>query len=801
MNNDIKTLPLFQPKLILTLVIVFCLGNLLPGDRNVAWSAAEPIIVTSSADHRSSQSMEAFRRGNYKLAASHWMKAVSLYNASGMIDEKINALIQLANAYQVLGLHCRSLETLRRAEELTQEINDRARLAAILGSQGNAYFSIGAVKQAGRHLEDSIAMAREAGRPDIEAATLNNLGNLLTVQKEYGEALDEYDKCINLSKKTGNQLLATKALINAARAAVRWLNPKEMETYLEPALEQTRELEDSHDKAYGLVALGQIFHTIGSEFTHSPNLWRNRTYQALIEAVAIADTIGNPRVKSYALGYLGQLYEDEKRIDEALYLTRRAIFAAQQVSAPEILYLWQRQTGRLLRVKGDIDGAIATYRHAMKNLQTIRQDLSTTYQGSDISFRDRGGQIFLEMADLLLKRAETRTNPTAIQDDLKEVRDTIEHLRKAELCDYFQDPCITTLQEKKIQLERLEGIAGHTAVVYPIFFPDRLELLLNLPDETIKRFIVTTNRNELKKGTIIFRRALEKNWKEYKPYAQRLYNWLIRPLEGELTARRIDTLVFIPDDFLRTIPMAALHDGNRFLIGKYAVAIMPGRLTFIKPNLVKEEKARPLLTGLTKSVQNNPPLPKVAEELKTIQELYGGKKLLDENFNIKNLEQELKNIPYTIVHMATHGKFKDNISESYLWTYDGKLTMNDLETLVGLSRFRENPVDLLTLSACETAAGDDRAALGLAGVAVKAGACSALASLWFVGDEVAALLIPEFYRQLKAPGVSKAEALRQAQLKMLTHGVLSVSLREIYSRVCYQWFSIQHEVQHECCEP
>jgi len=95
--------------------------------------------------------------------------------------------------------------------------------------------------------------------------------------------------------------------------------------------------------------------------------------------------------------------------------------------------------------------------------------------------------------------------------------------------------------------------------------------------------------------------------------------------------------------------------------------------------------------------------------------------------------------------------------------------MNDLETLVGLSRFRENPVELLILSACETAAGDDRAALGLAGVAVKAGARSALASLWFVGDEVAALLVPEFYRQLKTPGVSKAEALRQAQLKMLNH--------------------------------
>jgi len=764
-----KMLPFLQLVLTLTIVFLSCIGTPLLVDQDLAWSAVDSITETSSAEYRKFQGIEAFRHGDFEQAASHWMEAARLYNASGMIDEEVDALIQMANTYQVLGQHPRSLEILGSAGELTMEINDRARLAAILGSQGNAYLSIGAVKEANRHLEDSIAMAREAGRPDIEAATLNNLGNLLTAQKEYGEALDEYDKSINLSKKTGNQVLAAKASINAARAAVRWRNPREVETYLEPALEQVRKLDDSHEKAHGLVALGQIARKIASEFTHSSGRWRHLAYQALTEAASIAETIGNPRVESYAMGYLGRLYEDEKRNEEALYLTRRAIFAAQQANASEILYRWQRQTGRLLRGKGDIDGAIAAYQHAVKNFQTVRQDLSTAYQGSDSLFREKAGQVFLELADLLLKRAEVQTNPTAVQDDLKEVRDTIEHLRKAELCDYFQDACVTTLQEKGIQLEYLEGIAGHTAIVYPIIFPDRLELLLNLPDETIKRFIVTINRSELEKGAIIFRRALEKNWKEYKPYAQRLYNWLIRPLEGELTARRIDTLVFIPDDFLRTIPMAALHDGNRFLICKYAVAIMPGRLTFIKPNLVKKEKVRPLLTGLTKSVHNNPPLPKVAEELETIQELYGGKKLLDENFNIKNLEQELKNISYTIVHMATHGKFQDNVSESYLWTYDGKLTMNDLETLVGLSRFRENPVDLLTLSACETAAGDDRAALGLAGVAVKAGARSALASLWFVGDEVSALLIPEFYRQLKAPGVSKAEALRQAQLKMLTH--------------------------------
>ena len=160
-------------------------------------------------------------------------------------------------------------------------------------------------------------------------------------------------------------------------------------------------------------------------------------------------------MKSYALGYLGQLYEDENRNDEALYLTRRAIFAAQQSNAREILYQWQWQIGRLLRAKGDIDGAIPAYQHAVKNLQTIRQDVSTACQGGDISFREKEGQLFLELADLLFKRAETQTDPMAVQPVLKEARDTIEILRRTELCDYFQDACVTSLQEKEIQLERL----------------------------------------------------------------------------------------------------------------------------------------------------------------------------------------------------------------------------------------------------------------------------------------------------------------------------------------------------------
>jgi CHAT domain-containing protein len=154
----------------------------------------------------------------------------------------------------------------------------------------------------------------------------------------------------------------------------------------------------------------------------------------------------------------------------------------------------------------------------------------------------------------------------------------------------------------------------------------------------------------------------------------------------------------------------------------------------------------------------------VASELDEIAELYGGKVLEDRQFVIPEVEQSLARIPYSVVHIASHGEFAGDPEDSFLLTYDGRLDMNELEQLIKLSRFRDEPIELLTLSACRTAAGDDRAALGLAGVAVKAGARSALATLWFINDQASSLLVTEFYRQLAAkPTPSKAKALQLAQ--------------------------------------
>ena len=178
---------------------------------------------------------------------------------------------------------------------------------------------------------------------------------------------------------------------------------------------------------------------------------------------------------------------------------------------------------------------------------------------------------------------------------------------------------------------------------------------------------------------------------------------------------------------------------------------------------------RALPMGPSAGPDQNDPSPFVrTEEVASIEQLYKSDQLINNDFQVPRLERELRDGRYGVLHIATHGKFSTDANDSFLLTFDGKLTMQALDQLVGLFRFRQEPLELLTLSACQTGIGDDRAALGLAGVALKAGARSALATLWFINDDASATLISEFYRQLRNPSLSKAVALQRAQLKLLS---------------------------------
>jgi CHAT domain-containing protein len=427
----------------------------------------------------------------------------------------------------------------------------------------------------------------------------------------------------------------------------------------------------------------------------------------------------------------------------------------------EVLYQWEWQLARLHIRSGDSDEALTAYRNAVRSVDRIRDSLAGRV-GDD--YRGQIETLYLELADLLLRRAATQVDASVTQANLREVRDTLESLKTAEIVDYFDNECVIHDQDRAA----LEQLSSSAAIIYPILMADRLELLVSFPD-SIHQVSVPVSRNDLTREVRLFRNLIENagSGDRYLEPAQNLYDWLIRPVEQHLDGRNIDTLVIVPDGPLRTIPMSALHDGDRFLVETIALATTPG-ISLTSAEAISSAEPSVLANGITEPVQGFSALPNVADELQGIDQLFPTRINRDAQFQLTTVEQSMTEGRYSIVHIATHGQFDSDHRNSFLLTYDDRMTMSRLEESLSLRRYEEEPIDLLVLSACQTASGDDRAALGMAGIAIKAGARSALASLWFISDASTSVLMQNFYGNLSGGSGSKAEALRQAQIELLS---------------------------------
>ena len=761
-NRAVQTARAFFPGYmygrLLALAILTCVAN-----PPVSLAATLPVSESTSAEQRMKEGLRLFQRGDFEQAILSWREAARVYEAEQKFSQQSSALIHLAQAYQALGQYGDALQNLDAALALAEKSNNKTQGAIALATMGNVYIATGPSEIARKYLDEGLRQARELKNQDVSAIILNNLGNLLTQQKKHTEALAAYEESVSLASARKNHSLVTTALINAATASTNVKQHKEARALLDKALDQMRALEPSHDKAAGLVNIGLGYFELRPNLPDAKESLLLLAHKALSEAGTTAESIGDRRTSSYAWGHLGRLYEEEHRYQEALQLTRRATFAAQHVNAPESLYRWEWQTGRLLRKIGTIDDAIGSYRRAVRTLQSIRPELSVSYGAPQTSFRETMGPVYFELVDLLLQRGASLQDRNQVGPYLIEARETIELFKAAELRDYFRDDCVDTALSK---ITTLDVVAQTAVVIYPILLADRTELLLSLPSG-LKRVSVPVGAEALTEEVRQLRRKLEKRTtREYLPHAQKLYDWLIRPLESDLAASPIDTLVFVPDGALRTIPMTALHDGKQFLIAKYAVAITPS-LNLSDPRPLKRENMKVLAVGVTEAVQGFPALPNVAAELQELQTLLGSQNLVNREFLAANFEKRLKEEQFSIVHVASHGEFGNDVENTFLLTFDTKLSLDRLNEMVGVFRFRDDPLELLTLSACDTAAGDDRAALGLAGIAIKAGARSALATLWNINDEAAVDLVLDFYRELKNPTISRAVALQRAQLKLI----------------------------------
>ncbi|MGK7926856.1 MAG: CHAT domain-containing protein, partial [Spirulina sp.] len=293
---------------------------------------------------------------------------------------------------------------------------------------------------------------------------------------------------------------------------------------------------------------------------------------------------------------------------------------------------------------------------------------------------------------------------------------------------------------------------------------DRLELVVVTAEGGVTRKPLPATREHVLKVANEYRRSVT-NLRRPGAYlrpARELYQLLIAPLETHLQAQGINNLSFIMDAGLRGMPLAALHDGEQFAIEKYSLGMMPS-LSLTDTNY-RDLRDRQILAMGAETFSDQSDLPAVPVELSLITEtLWSGKSYLNEEFTLDNFHAARQQGDYNILHLATHGEFKSGApSNSYIQFWDRKLHLDRLQEL----KLNNPQIDLLVLSACRTALGDEQAELGFSGLAVMAGVKSALGSLWYVDDEGTLAFMSQFYDRLQTE-TTKAEALRQAQLAML----------------------------------
>ncbi|MGB7413884.1 MAG: CHAT domain-containing protein, partial [Thermosynechococcaceae cyanobacterium] len=707
-------------------------------------------------------------RGRPQDALASWQQAAIAYTQAGESAKVLQSKINQAQAQQSIGQYRQARATLLEAKAQFSSEPDSVLKATGLRSLGNVFRVVGDLQLSQEALEESLAIITGLSNAEGQVSTQLSLGQTLRAQGNDTQAMALYQEIAN---STDSLELQTQAQLQAFAIRVENNEWSGAEALWPQLTSQIKQLPPSRTSIYATIFLSETLAQWEAADGSKAQSHLRESAQLLATAIQQAKDLGDSRAQSLALGTLGKTYEQRQQYTDAMQLTEQALLLSQSLDMADLSYQWQWQRGRLQKSQGQTENAIASYSDAVVNLQSLRRDLATMNPEVQFSFREEVEPVYRDLVDLLLL-SPTGTPPS--QDRLQQARTVLESLKVAELENYFRSAC---LDSKETIDKIVDQQDSNAAVVYPIILQNRLALILKIPRQEQLEFFSTAVPEEQLEATIKQLQTSLPNitrMTQVRQVSSQLYTWLIQPMEPTLQAKGVDTLAFALDGPLRNIPMAVLYDPQQqqYLVEKYAIALVPS-LQLVTSPPQQQAPRNVLVAGIdeqrTVDGRNFAPLVNVSSELDQINlEVPRSQDLVNQQFTVKNLTRTLQSKPFSIVHIATHGEFSSSIDNTYLLTWDQLLKGNGLANLLQQRDF-ENPnsiVDLLVLSACKTAVGDERATLGLAGIAVQAGARSTLATLWSIDDQATTDLMGQFYQALEA-GQTKAEALRTAQIAAL----------------------------------
>jgi CHAT domain-containing protein len=760
-----------------------------------------PTALNILAKAHNTQGRLHLSRGRPDAALNAWQQATLAYSQANDTRGVVLSSMNQAEALQALGLSVQAEAILEQVYQVlqTQPLEPSLQVTG-LWHLGNAQRRLGDLNASLTLLQESLAMAEQAGLTSLTSSILLDLGNTERALSHRAIAIG------NREDAQARQAAAIAAYQQAARTATLPIRHVQAGLNHLSLLTETGQISDAAglwstiepklfelpsgrsalfaylNAARSLICLRQqvtqtqsscLREDIQPELGQSSDMalpsWIDIA-QLLTTVIQQARTLPDPRAEAYATGQLGELYELTGQWTDAQRLTQQALLQTEAIQAPDIRYRWAWQLGRLREKQGDQEAAIAAYKDAVEALKSVRHDLLRISSDVQFSFRDDVEPVYRELVKLLLS-TEGGTKPSL--ENLKDAIQQVDELQLSELENFLGCDLAQTADASEFEADLT------TAKIYPILLDDRLAVILELPnsDQTLEYSVVFKSHQDVEAILKQLRENLREPDRTPEAIAglQEVYQWLIAPFEPVLeNNRQIETLVFALDGELRNIPMAALHDGEQYLITRYAVAVTP-RLELFKPS-PRSRQLNVFLGGVgdPQTVSNRAfsEIENLIPELSGIQQLVDANPpLLNEEFTETNLKLQLSKGRFSVIHLKTHGVFSSNPEETFIVAYQELITSQKLGSLIQTGRIgAASSVELLVLSACSTAKGDDRAVLGLAGTAVQAGAHSAISTLWEAQDLPNTQLMIQFYQELLNPDTTRAKALRLAQLHLLEQG-------------------------------
>ena len=624
-------------------------------------------------------------------------------------------------AYTNLSQYSEASEFFQRALAVSSNVNR----AETLNYRGLLYMRTGAYSKARQSFEQALVSPAPGDNPGLQGIYLNNLGLSHVKLNENSQALKSYQKALTLFQELDEQIGVREVLQNIAALLEQQKQSELAIVFYKKAVNLTEEIRQnlkklsvSEQRTY-TETVAKTYRSLANLLLSQDRILEAQQVLDLLKVQELDDYLRNVRSSAQTIRGIDNLLPEQAILDKYGELQKSAVQIGKEltdlrkISEAQRTSAQQQRIAQLVKIQADSDQQFNQFIDS-KDVQALVDQLSRTARKQS-----------LDLESL-----------SALKDDLRK--------------------------------------AGNAVLLYPLILDDRLELILTTPDSPPIRRTVAVKREELNRTIVEFRSALKNPSSDAKVPAQKLYDWLIKPLEADLKQSGSQTLIYAPDGQLRYIPLAALFDGKQWLVERYRINNITAKsLTNlnIKPPTQPKVLAGAFGSGRYSFTVGQTPftfngLLGAQKEVQLLTASFPGTTtLIDSKFSRDATTTKMNE--YAIVHLATHAAFVvGDPSNSFVLFGNG-----DRASLVDIRNWNLTNVDLIVLSACETGLGgqfgNGEEVLGLGYVFQERGARAVLASLWTVDDGGTQVLMNAFYEQLKSGNVAKVEALRQAQIALI----------------------------------